>query len=544
MANKEQTIQDLKRNISYMSKERREAKIALEKAANLVNFDTRLKNINDCQTIIEQTGIKIKPLFKFKVLSFYLVNENDYSFYQAYCDPKDYSELMEHETQIMINDHTFAWALTRNRPIIVSSSTGENNIILHAIATPHRTRGMFVGILNQDRSQISDYCFYLLTLVLLSCSNFLEGFELYKHIRSMNRELEERVKERTAKLKETNALLKKEITERQLVENELRLSEEKYRTIFENTGTATAIVEEDTTISLVNKEFEHLAGYSREEIEWKKSWKDFAHQEDLKFMEEYHYLRRKGQDSAPKKYEFRFIDKDYFLKHVSVNIAVIPGTKKSVASLLDISDRKVAEKQLRFFSFHDPLTGLYNRTYFEQEMKRLESARFSSIGIIICDLDGLKQVNDQFGHKAGDILIKKAGSLLKKAFRESDMVARIGGDEFAVLLPNSDKKELQNAYQRIKKAILKHNEKNPKLPIHLSIGYSIHDWNSPVNMNNLFKDADNAMYQEKVHNREQKLSNNIQAIIQLLEDKDITNSQRETIKDLIQKMGYAPDLPD
>ena len=128
----------------------------------------------------------------------------------------------------------------------------------------------------------------------------------------------------------------------------LRESEDKYRTIFETTGTATVIIEEDTTISLANKEFEKLSGYSKEEVEGKKSWTDFvAHKNDLDRMMAYHTARRIEPNRAPRNYEYKFIDKHGTVKEVFATLAVIPGTKKSVGSFLDITRAKELEHLLK-----------------------------------------------------------------------------------------------------------------------------------------------------------------------------------------------------
>ena len=138
-----------------------------------------------------------------------------------------------------------------------------------------------------------------------------------------------------------------DITERRLAEKKLKESEEKYRTVFENTGTAMIIVEEDMTISVANRQVEQLSGYSKKEIENKMKWTELVIPEDLERMKEYHLLRRKEKGSAPTSYEFSLRDKLGGIKNIWLNIGIIPGTKKSVASLTDITARKAYEGKLK-----------------------------------------------------------------------------------------------------------------------------------------------------------------------------------------------------
>ncbi|MFB6290991.1 MAG: diguanylate cyclase [Candidatus Bipolaricaulia bacterium] len=127
----------------------------------------------------------------------------------------------------------------------------------------------------------------------------------------------------------------------------LEQAELKYSAVFENTGTATVIIEEDMIISSANKEFENLSGYSKDEIEGQKRWTEFFAEEKLSMMKDYHRTRREKPEKAPSKYESRFLDRNNDIKEVLVSIDMIPGTEKSVASISDISDQKKVERRLK-----------------------------------------------------------------------------------------------------------------------------------------------------------------------------------------------------
>jgi diguanylate cyclase (GGDEF)-like protein/PAS domain S-box-containing protein len=170
-------------------------------------------------------------------------------------------------------------------------------------------------------------------------------------------------------------------------------------------------------------------------------------------------------------------------------------------SILDITERKEVEEKLRYMSFHDVLTGLYNRAYFEEELERLSGSRQYPVSIIACDLDGLKQINDEFGHDTGDKAIKAAARVLDLGtFRKEDVVARIGGDEFVIILPFVDLNKTPSILDRIIDSISQYN--NSSLdddlyrPISLSLGHAVVEKGEDLHEG--YKSADRAMYASKI----------------------------------------------
>jgi diguanylate cyclase (GGDEF)-like protein/PAS domain S-box-containing protein len=219
------------------------------------------------------------------------------------------------------------------------------------------------------------------------------------------------------------------------------------------------------------------------------------------------------------------------------------GDDEVLAICRNVTERALMESQLKHLSLHDSLTGLYNRAFFEEEMRRLEKQRDGFASLLICDVDGLKIINDSLGHKAGDAILKNVAEILKQSFRTGDVIARIGGDEFVVLLNTNSIKIFENACRQIKYHIAAYNTENP-MPISLSIGFAL-SRHSPPDMNALFKEADNNMYREKLHQKLSARSAIVKGLIKALETRDfITEGHGDRLQSMVEDFARKVGLPE
>jgi diguanylate cyclase (GGDEF)-like protein/PAS domain S-box-containing protein len=190
-----------------------------------------------------------------------------------------------------------------------------------------------------------------------------------------------------------------------------------------------------------------------------------------------------------------------------------------VVSAHDITERKQMEHEIRQLSFYDKLTNLYNRRYFEQELHRLEGSREYPITVICSDIDGLKLINDTMGHRQGDRLLRAYARLLNKVFRKSDVVARVGGDEFAVALTRTTAAVAEDRCRALEAMVSKYNLTHPKLPLSVSFGLATSE-DRQQSLEEAFIQADKNMYQDKVHRTAAAAHSIVRALVTALAQRD------------------------
>jgi len=162
----------------------------------------------------------------------------------------------------------------------------------------------------------------------------------------------------------------------------------------------------------------------------------------------------------------------------------------------EITDKVKLQQELNYQITHDVLTGIHNRAYFEQIMEKYNKDIDTSIAVILSDLDELKYLNDNFGHKTGDVYIKEYSKLLNQYFKENSIVARIGGDEFAVIVLNANLDQVKYHCQNFSDKISEYNLNSKGIKIKVSVGYAFSE-HSIGNMERLLAKADKNMYRDK-----------------------------------------------
>jgi diguanylate cyclase (GGDEF)-like protein/PAS domain S-box-containing protein len=291
-----------------------------------------------------------------------------------------------------------------------------------------------------------------------------------------------------------------------LVKNQQRLDYlEKFQKAIKEAPIPMIIHQEDGQIIIHSKAWLEFSGYEKEDIktikEWaKKAYKDEDYKKILKDIEQLYELEDnlyEGEYKVQKKNgDIRIWD------FYSSNIGSMKDDQPAILSIAnDITEQKNLEKELRVLSYKDELTDLYNRRFYEEEIKRLNTKRNYPITLLLGDVNHLKETNDNYGHIEGDHLLKTVAESLKEACREDDIIARVGGDEFIIILPKTNEEQAKSILDRIYKQLSTKEIKGAKVSV--SFGQSTLS-EEQANVEEAFIKAEDNMYIKKKQENEKK----------------------------------------
>ena len=293
-----------------------------------------------------------------------------------------------------------------------------------------------------------------------------------------------------------------DITEIVKDEKEIEKAKERYKELVENISDVIYKLDVNGNFTYISPVIEEIFHYREHEL-LGMSFTNLIHSDDIAKMLE---IFKMTANSAKEKTEFRVIDKvgDIHWVRTSSKVSIKNGKVSGITGLMvDITEQKELEEKLRKLSLYDSLTGLYSRNHLEEQIDILSKSRRYPISVINLDIDGLHDINNNWGHDAGDELIKKLAHVLKEVFRSEDCVARAGGDEFIVILPETDIKSAEEMIERINVSIEEHNLEDKRNELSVSIGAAtsnnILDWDISL------KYADEKMYENKKKKNSRKI---------------------------------------
>lgn len=335
-----------------------------------------------------------------------------------------------------------------------------------------------------------------------------------------------------------------DFTDRYLAETALKESEEKHRLLITQMAQGLAVHEVvfdqsgnpvDFRYLDANHSYEKLVGRKREEIIGKSALEATPWM-DKSWIEKYGQVALTGQPIHFERYD-QYIDKYFEV------VAYSPRFKQFAVIISDVTERKKAENEICYLSYHDYLTGLYNRRFYEEELGRLDIPANLPIALIMADVNGLKLINDSFGHAMGDELLKKAARLITAAVPENSIVARLGGDEFIVILPQTDIFQAVEVINDLKAKTA--NDKIGAVDISISFGCEIKEMEDQ-DIQEIYKRAEDDMYRHKLYESASIKNKTIELIMNTLYEKssrEMLHSNRvsEICKSIAVEMGLNKD---
>lgn len=332
--------------------------------------------------------------------------------------------------------------------------------------------------------------------------------------------------------------------------NEIALKEEKERlkATLLSVGDGVIATNQRGRIEIINEVAQRLTGWSEEEALGRPFDQVFVTVDHDTWEKQDDLLRRVLHSGIAVGLTNHtvLLDKDGKARHIADSAAPIKDDQGLVSGAVlvfrDVTLEKARIEEIEYLSYHDQLTGLHNRRFMERALKKLDTAANLPISIVMADLNGLKLVNDTLGHATGDRLLRRAAEVITANCRDSDIIARWGGDEFILLLPRTDSVETEIIVSRIEQSL--QMEKVESLLVSMSFGWGTKT-DPQQKIDSVFKKAENHMYRSKLYQSPGIRGETIDALMAALFEKnqrERNHSQR--VSDLCQLLGKALGLSD
>lgn len=339
-----------------------------------------------------------------------------------------------------------------------------------------------------------------------------------------------------------------DISERKALETELFNEKKLFETTLKSVGDGVISTDNDGRVVFMNKIAEKLTGWSIEDAKGRDIEEIFNIIDELTLEKRENIVTRvlKHKKILALQNHTLLISKDSIARPIEDSAAPITEENGNIIGTVivfrDYSDKKQKQEKIRYLSYHDQLTGLHNRRFYEEQLKRINIKENLPISIAMGDVNGLKLTNDSFGHLAGDMLLIKIANVLKQASPENHIIARFGGDEFVIVMPKTSAEESEKIMNSIRR--LASREYVGSIAVSISFGYAT-KLDEDEKIEAVFKKAEDQMYNKKLYESPSIRGKTINAIISALYEKNQREEQHShRVSELCRRMAIALHMTD